>query len=75
MGRELMTVQQCAEEARNSVAFWRKLTGRRGITVVRVGRSLRIPRAAFEEFLRAGTRPALKPVFSALAATSTYDNC
>jgi len=64
MSVELMTLRECSVQAKNSIAFWRKLIARRQITVIRVGRSVRIRRRDFEAFLGKGLRPALRALYA-----------
>ncbi|MEV6982180.1 helix-turn-helix domain-containing protein [Sphaerisporangium sp. NPDC051017] len=50
----LLTVEQAAERLNTSVRFPRRLIEERRITFVRVGRKVRIPKAALEAFIAAG---------------------
>lgn len=56
---KLLTVEEAAEVFNTSPRFVRRLIAERRITVVHVGRHVRIPHAAVTEFIRAGTVPAL----------------
>jgi excisionase family DNA binding protein len=51
---KLLTVDQAAERLGTTVRFPRRLISERRITFVRVGRHVRIPEAALEEFVQAG---------------------
>jgi excisionase family DNA binding protein len=51
---KLLTVKQAAERLNTSVRFPRRLIAERRITFVRVGRNVRIPESALDEFIRAG---------------------
>ncbi len=61
MGK-LLTFAQAAERAANSPAWWRKLASRRGIAVVKVGRSTRLREEDVERVIRDGYRPARNEV-------------
>jgi excisionase family DNA binding protein len=50
----LLTVEQAAERLNTTKRFPRRLIEERRITFVRVGRGVRIPESALEEFIRAG---------------------
>ncbi|WP_062431319.1 excisionase family DNA-binding protein [Herbidospora daliensis] len=50
----LLTVDQVAARLNTSTRFPRRLIAERRITFVRIGRSVRIPESALEEFIRAG---------------------
>ncbi|MEV0581307.1 excisionase family DNA-binding protein [Nonomuraea sp. NPDC050310] len=50
----LLTVKQAAIRLNTSTRFPRRLIAERRITFVRVGRNVRIPESALEEFIRAG---------------------
>mgnify|MGYP001317448260 CR=1 FL=1 len=50
----LLTVDQVAARLSTSTRFPRRLIAERRITFVRVGRKVRIPESALEEFIRAG---------------------
>lgn len=52
---QLLSVDQAAELLGTTVRFPRRLVAEHRITVVHVGRHVRIPRSALEEFIRAGT--------------------
>ena len=54
----LLTFPEAAERASNSVAWWRKLAARRGIAVVKLGRSVRLLETDVERVVREGFRPA-----------------
>jgi excisionase family DNA binding protein len=51
---KLLTVDQAAERLGTTVRFPRRLISERRIAFVRVGRHVRIPEAALEEFVQAG---------------------
>ncbi|GAA1015640.1 DNA-binding protein [Acrocarpospora pleiomorpha] len=50
----LLTVAQAAERLNTSARFPRRLIEERRITFVRIGRNVRIPGSALEEFIQAG---------------------
>jgi excisionase family DNA binding protein len=50
----LLTVEQAAARLNTSTRFPRRLIAERRITFVRVGRNVRIPESALDEFIRAG---------------------
>ncbi|WP_246506958.1 excisionase family DNA-binding protein [Actinocrinis puniceicyclus] len=50
-----MTVEQAAELFNTTPRFVRRLVAERRITVVRLGRHVRIPRSAVVDFVQAGT--------------------
>ncbi|MEO3811947.1 excisionase family DNA-binding protein [Sphaerisporangium sp. B11E5] len=50
----LLTVDQAAERLNTSARFPRRLIAERRILFVRVGRNVRIPESALEDFIRAG---------------------
>lgn len=50
----LLTVDQAAARLNTSKRFPRRLIAERRITFVRVGRNVRIPESALDEFIRAG---------------------
>ncbi|MEV4159819.1 helix-turn-helix domain-containing protein [Nonomuraea dietziae] len=50
----LLTVDQAAARLNTSPRFPRRLIAERRITFVRVGRNVRIPESALDEFIRAG---------------------
>ncbi|HSI93755.1 MAG TPA: excisionase family DNA-binding protein [Jiangellaceae bacterium] len=52
---KLLTVHQAAERLGTSVRFPRRLIAERRITFVRVGRHVRIPEAAIDGMITAGT--------------------
>jgi excisionase family DNA binding protein len=52
---KLLTVHQAAERLGTSVRFPRRLIAERRITFVRVGRHVRIPEAAIDRLIDAGT--------------------
>ena len=52
---QLLSVDQAAELLGTTVRFPRRLVAERRITVVHVGRHVRIPRSALEEFIHEGT--------------------
>ncbi len=54
MGR-LLTVDEAAERFGTAVHFPRRLIAERRITYVKVGRHVRIPEAAIDEMIEAGT--------------------
>src|SRR5699024_1089256 len=51
----LLTVDQVAELLNTSVRYPRRLVEERRITFVKVGRHVRIPESALDEFITAGT--------------------
>lgn len=51
----LLTVGEAADALGTSVKFPRRLIAQRRIRFVRVGRLVRIPESALEEFVRQGT--------------------
>lgn len=51
----LLTVDEAADALGTSVKFPRRLIAQRRIRFVRVGRLVRIPESALEEFVRQGT--------------------
>lgn len=53
-----LTISQAAELAVCSVPFIRKMVARKAWPITRLGRTLRIDRAAFEAWLNANTEPA-----------------
>ncbi len=55
---KLLTFPEAATRASNSVAWWRKLAARRGIAVVKLGRSVRLLETDVERIVREGVRPA-----------------
>lgn len=55
----LLTVEQAAELFNTTPRFVRRLVAERRITVVRLGRHVRIPRSAVADFVQAGTVPPL----------------
>lgn len=52
---EMLSVEEAAERFGTSVRFPRRLIAERRIRFVRLGRHVRIPASAVEEFIRAGT--------------------
>jgi excisionase family DNA binding protein len=52
---KLLTIHQAAERLGTSVRFPRRLIAERRITFVRVGRHVRIPEAAIDAMIAAGT--------------------
>lgn len=52
---KLLTVAQAAERLETGERFPRRLIAERRIRFVRVGRHVRIPETALEEFIQAGT--------------------
>ncbi|MEO3858657.1 excisionase family DNA-binding protein [Acrocarpospora sp. B8E8] len=50
----LLTAGEAAERLNTSQRFPRRLIGERRITFVRIGRNVRIPGSALEEFIQAG---------------------
>ena len=52
---QLLSVDQAAELLGTTVRFPRRLVAERRITFVHVGRHVRIPRSALEEFIHEGT--------------------
>jgi len=55
---ELWDVQEAAKRTRTSVALWRKLIAQRKITVIRVGRCVRLDAEQVAAFLASSTEPA-----------------
>jgi len=51
----LLTVYEAADALGTSVRFPRRLIAERRIRFVRIGRLVRIPESALEEFVQAGT--------------------
>ncbi|MEE2041729.1 helix-turn-helix domain-containing protein [Nocardiopsis sp. CT-R113] len=51
----LLTVDQAAELLNTSVRYPRRLIEERRITFVKIGRHVRIPESALDEFITAGT--------------------
>lgn len=47
----LLTLDDCARLANNSLAWWRKAVARGQIPIVRIGRSIRVRRQDLDEFL------------------------
>ena len=54
MSDRLLTVAEAAERLRTSDRFPRRLISERRIRFVRVGRHVRIPESALQEFIAAG---------------------
>ena len=54
----MLSFKEIAQQTGTSVAFWRKLAGRRGIAVVRLGRACRVREADLERFLTERCGPA-----------------
>ena len=52
---KLLTVEQAAEVFNTTPRFVRRLISERRITVVRLGRHVRIPASAVVDFIQAGT--------------------
>lgn len=52
---QLLTVEQAADRLGTGVRFPRRLVAERRIRFVRVGRHVRIPVSALDEFVAAGT--------------------
>jgi excisionase family DNA binding protein len=52
---QLLSVDQAAELLGTTVRFPRRLVAERRITFVHVGRHVRIPRSALEEFIHEGS--------------------
>ena len=52
---QLLSVDQAAELLGTTVRFPRRLVAERRITFVHVGRHVRIPRSALDEFIHEGT--------------------
>lgn len=52
---ELLTVEQAAKVFNTTPRFVRRLISERRITVVRLGRHVRIPASAVADFIQAGT--------------------
>jgi excisionase family DNA binding protein len=52
---QLLTVDEVADALGTSVRFPRRLIAERRIRFVRIGRLVRIPESALEEFVREGT--------------------
>ncbi len=68
MADRLLSVQQAAERLGTSVRFPRRLIAERRITFVRVGRHVRIPEAALDDFIsRNTTRPISRRIGRAVA--------
>lgn len=58
----LLTVEQAAEHLGTGERFVRRLIAERRITFVHIGRHVRIPETALDEFVSAGTVPARQQV-------------
>ena len=58
MHNELFTVAEAARETRMSLAWWRQRIFRKEIRFLKIGRSVRIPRATIQEVL---TRSLIEP--------------
>lgn len=56
----LLTVAQAAERLNTSERYPRRLIEERRITFVRIGRHVRIPESALEEFITAGVVEPLR---------------
>ena len=56
----LLTVEETAERLGTGVRFARRLIAERRITFVKVGRHVRIPEDAVEQFVAAATVTALR---------------
>jgi excisionase family DNA binding protein len=54
---KLLTVPEAAERFNTPERFVRRLITERRITVVRLGRHVRIPESAIADFIQAGTVP------------------
>ena len=54
---KLLTVEEAAEVFNTTPRFVRRLVAERRITVVRLGRHVRIPASAVADFIQAGTVP------------------
>lgn len=63
MPERYLTVAEVAQRLSTSQRFPRRLIAERRITFVRIGRHVRIPESALQEFLAAGR---VEPVFSAI---------
>ncbi|WP_152186466.1 helix-turn-helix domain-containing protein [Segeticoccus rhizosphaerae] len=61
---QLLSVEQAAELLGTTVRFPRRLVAERRITFVHVGRHVRIPRSALEEFIHQGTVEASRSAAS-----------
>ncbi|GAB2575719.1 helix-turn-helix domain-containing protein [Streptomyces capparidis] len=66
----LLTVSEVAERLGTTERFPRRLIEERRIAYVKVGRHVRIPESALEEFVQAGTVLPLPPVRRTLRAVS-----
>lgn len=54
---KLLTVNEAAQRFNTEPRFVRRLVAERRITVVRLGRHVRIPETAIADFIQAGTVP------------------
>ena len=61
MADRLLTVPEAAQALNVGERFVRRLVAERRITVVHVGRHVRIPESAVSAYINAGTVPALGP--------------
>lgn len=64
---DLLTVSEAAALLRWSPATIYTKASRRQLPTVKVGRSLRFRRADLEKIVKAGLRPALRPLHEAVA--------
>ena len=64
----LLTIEEAAEALGTTARFPRRLIAERRIRFVRVGRHVRIPESAIEEFIEAGTVRPLRSRPSGWAA-------
>ncbi len=55
---ELWDVREAAKRTRTSVALWRKLIAQRKITVIRVGRCVRLDPEHVSAYFSSRTQPA-----------------
>ncbi len=51
---ELLTVFDCERITKKKVSHWRKAISRREVPIVRLGRSVRIPREFIEKMIKQG---------------------
>lgn len=61
MQERYLTVAEVAERLRTSERFPRRLIDEQRITFVRLGRHVRIPEGALEEFIAAGLVEPIRP--------------
>jgi excisionase family DNA binding protein len=62
MTEKLLRVDAAAEQLGMSTKWLWKKIGAREVSVVRLGRSVRVPQSALDELIEAGTTPAIGEV-------------